>query len=300
MLNPWTDETLCAYRRRRYRQSSDLQLRTLDEAEAWLNEVGLCTFQPKQGVELPSLYGAVAGTEGPAPRWGSHSHLYGRAWEWKDALLCSGRICYGKALGDYRLFVSLKVLPCLFALSDLNYGGDEDDYLELYADGKLSFTGRNIYQIIAESGPTSTTILRRCLGLAGGVDSRRFEHGLAELQRGLLISAVDIARDNRWKYTFAYDSTLRQFPAQIAQARQLRWPEAMTWVLRWYLGLVGCIALRRVAVLFGWEEVRLRRLVNRLAADGDIGWDAEKSLVWIWPMSDGKRLPLPRRERGQG
>jgi uncharacterized protein YcaQ len=183
--------------------------------------------------------------------------------------------------------VSLEVLPFLFALSELNYGGDEDDYLELYADGKLSITGRNIYQIVAERGPTSTTILRRRLGLAGGVDSRRFERGLTELQRGLLISAVDIARDNRWKYTFAYDSTLRQFPQQIDRARATRRLEAMTWLVGWYLRLVGCIKLRQVASLFGWEDAPLRQLVERLATTGDIAWDGEAEVVWMRPTSEG-------------
>lgn len=279
----WTDDALQFYRRQRYRQMPELRLTSLGEAEEWLNEVGLCLFQPKQGVELPSLYGAVAGMEGSAPRWGSHSRYYGRAWDWKDTLLCSRRLLYGKALGDYRLFVSLEVFPYLFALSDLNYGGDEDDYLELYADGKLSVTGRDIYAIIASSGPISTTMLRRRLRLAGGADSRRFERGLTELQRGLLIAAVGIARDNRWKYTFAYDTTLRQFPKQVERARRLRRREAMAWVLRQYLGLAGSATVRRVAALFGWEEEPLRRVVGELAASDEIGWDEEHGLVWSTP-----------------
>ncbi len=280
----WTEEEARAYRRRRYRQTPDGRLGSLPEAEDWLNEVGLCLFQPKQGVDLPSLYGAVAGTDGPGPRWGSHSRWYGRAWDWKDNLLCSRRLCYGKALGDYRLFVSVRVFPYLFAISELNYGGDEDDYMELYADGKLSVTGRDIYQAIAERGaPTSTTTLRRRLGLAGGADSRRFERGLTELQRGLLISAVDIARDNRWKYTFAYDLTLRQFPDQIARARELRRREAVAWLLCWYLELAGCATLRQVTRLFGLEEEPLRRLAEDLASAGRIGLDVEGGRAWKLP-----------------
>ncbi len=269
-----------AYRMRQFRHSPELRLATREEAEAWLNGVGLCLFQPKQGIELPSLYGAVAGSDGPAPRWGSHSRYYGRAWDWKDYLLCSRRIIYGKVLGDYRMFVSLECFPYLFALSDLNYGGDEDDYLELYADGKLSVTGRDIYHVILENGPTSTTILRRKLGLQGGADSRRFERGLTELQQGLLISTIDIARDNRWKYTFAYDTTLRQFPRQVAQARDLSRREATEWILQKYLQLVGCASLARVASLFGLGPGSLQRIVADLAASNAIGWDAAGGIMW--------------------
>jgi hypothetical protein len=156
-----------AYRRRRFRQTPELRLRNLREAAEFLEDVGLCLFQPNRGVELPSLWGAVAGSEAPAPRWGAHDEVYNRAWYWKDHLFATGDFFYGKALGNYRLFVTRGLLPYLWALSDMNYGGEPDDYLELYQDGKLSLDAKTIYQILRERGPSSTTILRRQSGLLG-------------------------------------------------------------------------------------------------------------------------------------
>jgi len=172
------------YRRRQYRQRSELRLQSPEEAEVWLNEAGLCLFQPKQGVELPSLYGAVAGSDAPAPRWGSHSRIYGRAWDWKDALLSSRRIFYGKALGSTGFSCRSRCSRICSPSATSTTAAMRDDYLELYADGKLSITARDTYGILLENGPTSTTILRRKLGLQGEADSRRFEKGLTELQRG--------------------------------------------------------------------------------------------------------------------
>jgi hypothetical protein len=255
-------------------------LTSLEEAEGWLKQAGVCLFQTKQGIELPSLFGAIAGSDRPAPRWGQHDAAYGRAWDWKDHLMSSRRIFYGKALGDYRLFLSLEMFPYLFALSDFNYGGDEDDYLELYADGKLSITGRNLYEAIAGRGPVSTTLLRRTLGFSGGEDSRRFERGLTELQRGLLIAPVGIARDNRWKYTFAYQTTLHQWPDLIAQARGLARPQATKEVLRRYLCLAGGGPISKIATLFGWQEGPLRRLVTELDSAQTLGWDEPSGIIW--------------------
>ncbi len=266
---------LVAYRRRCWRQQPELRLRSLREAAEFLDEVGLCLFQPNQGVELPSLWGAAAGRSGPAPRWGEHDDLYERTWYWKDSLFAGGRFYYGKALGNYRLFVSRALLPHLWALSELNYGGDPDDYLELYQDGKLSLDAKNIYQVLRERGPSSTTVLRRSTGLAGeGNGWARFERALTELQRGLLIAAVGIARDNAWKYTFRYATLPDAFPEEVAAARQITSRQAMGHLLTHYVGLLGATTVRTAARLFSWQEERCLRVARDLIAAGTLGGEA--------------------------
>src|SRR4051794_8556864 len=98
----------------RFRQLPHRRLGSIDEAVAWIDDVGLCVFQGDKG-GLPSFYGAVAGKDGPAPRWGQHDSHYGRAWDWKDKLFSKRRVYYGKLLGDYRMLVSRALLPYLIA-----------------------------------------------------------------------------------------------------------------------------------------------------------------------------------------
>ncbi len=288
-MHDLADAKLNAYRQRRWRQLAELRLRSLREAAEFLDEVGLCLFQPNRGVELPSLWGATAGLSGPAPRWGEHDDLYDRAWYWKDNLFASGRFYYGKALGNYRLFISRALLPHLWALSELNYGGEPDDYLELYQDGKLSLGAKNVYQVLRDRGPSSTTVLRRQTGI--GAESSgwaRFERALTELQRGLLITAVGIARDNAWQYTFKYATLLDAFPEEVAMARQLSSRQAMGHVLAHYVGLLGATTVRTAARLFNWPEERCLRIARDLDAAGTLqGEAAEPTSTLLAPAALG-------------
>jgi hypothetical protein len=261
-LDEWTID----HREQRFRQRPELRLGSQREAEAFIDEVGVCLFQPNRGVLLPSLWQAVAGVSGPAPRWGEQDHYYIRAWSWKDDIFSRGEIFYGKAFGSYRVFIARRLLPYFYAISDMNFGGEEDDYLELYQDGKLSLEARDIYAAILEHGPSSTTALRQRCGLTGGgLPSRRFERALTELQRGLMVSVVGVAADNAWKYSFRYNAVIRQFPGEVEQSRSITSREAISFVLRHYLGLVGTITAPEVARLFGWNSDRLLRIARPLA-----------------------------------
>lgn len=278
------------YREERFRQRPDLCLHSEAEAEAFIDDVGICLFQPNRGVMLPSLWQAVAGVSRAAPRWGEHDQMYFRAWNWKDSIFSRGRVFYGKAFGNFRTFISRRLLPHFYAISDMNYGGEDDDFLELYHDGKLSLDARNIYAAILEHGPSSTTVLRQKSGLAGGgVAARRFERALTELQRGLMVSVVGVSADNAWKYSFRYNLVTRQFPAEVLAARELTSREAMLDLLREYVSLVGETTTQDVGRLFGWRCERLNRLARALAAGGDIGLEEEGSQVRLVAAVDQTR-----------
>lgn len=263
------------YRERLFRQTPSLRLRSIQEAGEFIGRMGLCLFQPNQGVELPSLWGAAAGRSGPAPRWGQHDDLYEQVWGWKDRLFASGEFYYGKALGNYRLFITRDLLPYLWALSEMNYGGEADDYLELYQDGKLSLDAKLVYGVLREHGPSSTTVLRRATGMVGeGSAWARFERALNELQRGLMIAAVGIARDNAWKYTFRYATLPDAFPREVEQARAIPTRRALAHVLAHYVWLQGAATPRAAARLFGWSDERTLRAAGELVASGVVVADA--------------------------
>ena len=246
----------CGCRARKKRESSSTK-------SAFVSSKAAATLR------CPASGGAVAGTDAPAPRWGEHGALYERAWTWKDNLLSAGRHYYGSALGNYRLFMARALLPYLWAISDLNYGGDPDDYLELYEDGKLSLDAKNVYSVLRQLGPSSTTVLRRQSGLYGkGPIWGRFQRALEELQHGLLIAAVGIAHDNAWKYTFRYATLPDAFPEEVAAARNISGREAMAYLLVHYVDLVGATSVKAATKLFGWSEDRCLRTARALLEEG--------------------------------
>jgi hypothetical protein len=271
-------------RRWRFRQTPDRRVHTIDEALAFVDEVGLCVFQGEKG-GLPSFYGAIAGRDGPAPKWGQHDRAYGQAWDWKDKLFSQGRVYYGKALGDFRLLASRAILPYLIAACAPGPVGDADDYLELYQDGKLGADAKSIYEALLRTGPASTTKLRQAAQMLGkGGQFRRFEQALAELQRALLAAPTGIARDNRWKYTFRYAPLHVAFPKEVAAATELSSRAATAHLLRHYLDLGGPTPLSAPTRLFGWPSERAGRAAEKLAEDGLARLEGAGGGRWILPV----------------
>ena len=240
----------------------------MDEAVAWVDDVGLCVFQGERA-GLPSFYGAIAGRDGPAPRWGQHDAHYGRAWEWKDKLFSRKRVYYGKMLGDYRMLVSRRLLPYLIAACAPGPTSDADDYLALYEDGLLGADAKQVYEALLEIGPASTHRLREAGHFKGkGGLFRRFEKALTELQRAFLVAPVAIDRDNRWKYTFRYAPLHLAFPDEVHGASELSGREASRFLLRHYLELCGEVPAGQIQRLFGWSPERMRRTVETLRTEG--------------------------------
>jgi hypothetical protein len=270
-------------RRWRFRQTADRRVGGIDEAARFVDEVGLCVFQGEKG-GLPSFYGAIAGRDGPAPKWGQQDAAYGQAWDWKDRLFSKSRIYYGKALGDFRLLASRALLPYLIAACAPGPVGDRDDYLELYQDGKLGADAKVIYEALLETGPASTTRLRQAAHMHGkGGEFRRFEQALGELQRAFLAAPTGIARDNRWKYTFRYAPLHVAFPKEVAAAGELSSRAATDHLLRHYLGLVGPTPLSAPVRLFGWPSERAARVAEKLCEDGAALLEGSGANRWILP-----------------
>ena len=254
----------------RFRQEPHLRLGSVDEAAAWVDDVGLCLFQGEKG-GLPSFYGAVAGQGGPAPRWGSNDGHYGRAWDWKDKLFSRRRVYYGKLLGDYRMLVSRALLPYVIAACAPGPTTDADDYLALYQDGLLRADAKLVYEALLSTGPASTKKLRDASHLNGkGGVFRRFEKALTELQNACLVCPIGIDRDNRWKYTFRYAPLHVAFPDETQRSAELSSREATKHLLAHYVELVGSAQAPAVQRLFGWAPERMKRAVEQLVDDGAI------------------------------
>ncbi len=84
-----TTLTLDEIKRRRefnYRRTPERRLRTIEEARAFVEEVGFCHFWPIKGVELPNLFHAIAGRVRPVPMEHDDPDL-SKCWGWKDGAL---------------------------------------------------------------------------------------------------------------------------------------------------------------------------------------------------------------------
>jgi hypothetical protein len=267
MLWQVTPQEVEAWRDIRYRRRPDLRVRSEEEALSFLNDVGLATLFSSGDVELPNLWEAIVGGERPLPEH-HDDHDLGLTWDWKDTLPGRKAILYGKFLRKRPVFIALDVFPHFYALSG-NYG-ELDDYLEEYHGGRLSEEARRIYESLQEHGPLPTSVLRRVAKLAGKESAPRFDRAIAELQMGFKIVKVGISDANRWGYCYVYDLLIRQFPDQVAAAREISEDRAANVILMRYLQTVLVANQRQVRLLFGWEGWRVERAVERLSEGGAI------------------------------
>src|SRR5690242_1800964 len=109
------------------------RIRTLEQAAAWIDRVGLALLFAKADVVLPSLWEAVKGDreeawavrepDGTFVRW---SDEMATIWTLKDELPAARAACVGKHLGGVSTVVSPRLLPTLYALT--GRAGVETDF----------------------------------------------------------------------------------------------------------------------------------------------------------------------------
>jgi len=290
-----TREQIQALRDRRYHCTPALRLHTEDDCVAFVNEVGYCFLFGDQAVEMPALWYAICGVRRPVPVPHDDADL-GRAWTWKDTLPARGAFYYGKLLRKKPLLVALDLLPTFYALSP-NYG-EPDDYLERYAEGKLSREAKQVYEVLLREGPMATTFLRQRAGLpGGGENARRFDHALTELQVELRIVKCGISDANRWGYAYVYDLFLRRYPDVPEQARAIGADEAREALLLCYLRNVVAVPETSAQRLFGWEPREWERLLERLVERGALSRHiAIEGLGDDYLLSQGKDVTTEKTE----
>ena len=249
-----------AYRLRAFHHAPRQRLKTPDDAVAFVEERGFVYFWPNKGVDLPSLWSAVAGDRPVADAHDDPGHI---TWGWKDKLLPAKRWYYGKLLRGRATMVALGALPYFYALSE-NYG-EADDYLLQYEEGRLSQEAKAILEVLLEHGPTHTVNLRRETRMTTKDSNTRFERALNELQVGLKILPVGVAEAGAWRYSFIYDLLDRHFPELPQRARPIGRGEARCHLLDLYLRSVGAATAPKMVSLFKWKPLEVQNALQSLA-----------------------------------
>jgi hypothetical protein len=265
---------LASYRAKTYRTATGSRLHTLDEAVDFIDTCGLATLWPVKGVDLPSLWIAVAGDRPVADAHDDPGHI---TWRWKDQLLDQRRVYYGKLLRGRATFASLEMLPYLYALAPRV--ADLDDYRLAYDSGQLTYEAKQIGDALLQEGPLHTIDLRRFAHQSGDSAKSRFERALTVLQRGLWVVPIGVAEVGAWRYAFIYDLFDRWFDQIPQQARPIRMRMAREKVLGTCLRLSGAAREAELARMLSWPIAEVRQTLEHLADQGVVFFEPE--LGWV-------------------
>ena len=250
---------LNAHRARTFRLTTLSRVRTRRAAQAFVNERGFIYFWPIKGIDLPSLWTAVAGNRVVADKHDDPGHI---TWGWKDHALGKKIWYYAKILRKKATMISLDVVPYFYALSE-NYGSPEEDYLLAYEEGRLSQAAKQVYEALLYEGALHTIDLRAAAKLTNAKESE-FNKALEVLQADFKILPVGVARAGAWKYAFIYEVVSRHYPELPERARPISEAEARRKLIELYFDSVGAAQERDVHKLFGWHKDLITRTIAGL------------------------------------
>ncbi|MBN1888474.1 MAG: winged helix DNA-binding domain-containing protein [Thermoflexales bacterium] len=262
-----------AARETRYRRRMDIRVTTQEQAREFVNDVGFCFLFPIKGVDLPSLWDAIAGRV--VPTYSQHQgYEIERTWGWKDEALGQKHWYYGKLVRSKATLVSLSFLPNFYALSE-NFGDFEHDYLEEYRAGRLSAEAKAIYEAILLHGALDAVRLRRESRMSADSAKGRFDRALTELQKGLKVLPTGIAEVGAWRYAFIYELLPRWLPDIPDKAREIGTGQARQAILDQYLRNVIAATPQQAARLFGWTLKQARKAAETLTDEGRLRLDVK-------------------------
>jgi hypothetical protein len=272
MMKNLDPEDVLKYRAQTFRTDAEDVLRTVEDAVEFVNERGFVFLWAVKGVDLPSLWKAVAGDRPVESDRDDPGHV---TWGWKDSMLSEKVWYYAKLLRGKATFVSLNTIPYFYALSERV--GDLDDYTLAYDEGRLSWEEKSVADAILNHGALHTLELRRRSYLDAAGSKSRFDRAITSLQRGLWILPIGIARAGAWKYAFIYELVDRWYPQILDAARKISVRDAYKELTSAYLDSVGAIEPVKIARFFRWKIDVVKRTLEDLDNAG-----------MTFPVEDGR------------
>jgi hypothetical protein len=281
------------YRSDTFRLLPQRQLTSPAQALDFVNQRGFVFFWPIKGIDLPSLWVAVAGDRSVSDNHDDPGHI---TWGWKDEALPKKIWYYGKILRRKATMISMEVAPYFYALSE-NYGSPEEDYLLTYEEGRMTQAAKQIYEALLEKGSLDTISLRKEARLLNAKESA-FNRAMEDLQRDFKILPVAVAEVGAWRYAFRYEIAARFLPELPEQARQIGEAEARGRLVELYLASVGAAQPRDLTRLFGWPPELVRRTLDRLIQAGSLARARHPQQPGNWlalpGLVDGKKSHPPQ------
>ncbi len=233
------------------------RVRNADQLVSLVDGVGFCfAFTPAEGLPIPACFDHLS-TSDDDRKWGW-------MWGWKDELAEAKRIYYGPVLARKPTFVSMRLLPVLYAT--FGRAGEPDDHLEDVRAGRISDIGRRIIELVTQKGEVQTRRMRAELGITSKEGRGQYDKALDEVQRLMYVARVKAVGEGREEYNYTYDLFVRRYPEVVKAAGPIASADARGRILSTAVGLAGGLTEKQAAKLFDWGDEPLRRTIERLAS----------------------------------
>jgi len=263
-----TDLELQQLRREKWRLDGK-PVRTIEQARAFLEDVGFCLMYPqRRPLLVPTFIGAFVGSDDRLPSW-QLAFADPRAAEATELMV---RLLRERTAFEANLFeenngflVAASVFPYFYALmgernpKQAPQAGTRSAYSQLASDA---------FALIQQGGPISKQSLRERLG--GGLSVAALDKALAELWSKLRITRVDYKASEGSVWDLLY----RWAPEAVKEGVGLSVPEALSALVSKYLDCVIAVEQGELEIFLGnfIARSKVKDAVNALLAARELSF----------------------------
>ena len=293
-LLPMTEQELQQQRREKWRLNGK-PIRTIEEARAFVESVGLCLMYPLRPAQpLPTFIGATIGGEDRLPTW-QHAYSDPRTAEATQIMvrLLRERAAFEANSFDENngLLITASAFPYFYALvgernpKQAPKAGSRSPYSALACDA---------FELIRREGPISKQKMQEALG--GSISLAALDKALGELWSKLRITRVDYnpSQGSSW------DVLYRWAPEAVKEGIGLSVPEALSGLISKYLESVIAAEQTELQSFFGnfVPRSRVKEAVNALLAARELSFVhvGGRSMIQITPAKEAV-IPAARPHR---
>jgi winged helix DNA-binding protein len=286
-----TDLELQQLRREKWRLDGK-PIRTIEEARAFLEDVGFCLLYPQRPALLvPTFIGAFAGSDDRLPEW-QHAYKDPRATQATELMvrLLRERTAFEAKLFDENngFLIAASAFPYFYALT-----GERNPKQAPKAGSRSAYSALacDAFAMIQREGAISKARLLEKLG--GGLSTAALDKALAELWSKLRITRVDyIASEGS-----VWDVLYRWAPDAVKEGVGLSVQEALTALVSKYLDCVIALEQAELETFFGnfIARSKVKDAVNALLAARELSFVhvSGRSMLQITPEKVAF-VPAPR------
>jgi len=287
-----TDLELQQLRREKWRLDGNA-IRTIEQARAFVEDVGFCLMYPQRPALLvPTFIGAFVGSGDRLPEW-QHAFKDPRAAEATELMV---RLLRERTVFEANLFeenngflVAASAFPYFYALV-----GERNPKLAPKAGSRSAYSALacDAFAIIQRQGALSKQKLQDALG--GSVSLAVLDKALAELWSKLRITRVDYSPSEGSVWDLLY----RWAPEAVKEGVGLSVPEALTALVSKYFDCVVAVEQAELDNFFGnfVAKSKVKDAVNALLAARELSFVhvSGRSMLQITPEKVAVE-PAPRR-----
>ncbi|MFN3419282.1 MAG: DNA glycosylase AlkZ-like family protein [Pyrinomonadaceae bacterium] len=246
-------EEIEQYRDRLWRREEALRIKTVEDLEAMVEELGFCLAMTDIRKRMPSVYIAVCGRrDAHMPRNVQKDEEASAAWVLKDQAIARGRIYYAKLFKGHSMFISRDLVPVFNSIWGCSRRGEK---------GILSGNASAVLALLRKEWEMATADIKK---FAGVENKTMLSKALDELQQRMKVIPSEVVYIP--KFTYIWTPSETRFSEQLRT--KIPREEAVYKLARAYLKTFGLTLRGEFSGKFGLSRAEAGRAFHRLVDEG--------------------------------